>query len=97
MDVGAPTGTDIVAAADGEVVISKYSNSAGNYITINHGGGVSTVYMHASSRLVNVGDHVKKGQLIAKVGSTGRSTGPHLHFGVRVNSEYVNPMNYVSP
>ncbi|CBL35689.1 Membrane-bound metallopeptidase [butyrate-producing bacterium SM4/1] len=97
IDIGASSGSDIVAAADGTVTISTYSYSAGNYIMINHGGGVSTVYMHCSKLLVSVGETVKKGQVIAKVGSTGCSTGPHLHFGVRVNGAYVNPSQYVSP
>lgn len=97
IDIGASSGSDIVAAADGTVTISTYSYSAGNYIMINHGGGVSTVYMHCSKLLVSVGETVKKGQVIAKVGSTGYSTGPHLHFGVRVNGAYVIPSQYVSP
>lgn len=97
IDIGASTGSAIVAAASGEVVVSTYSASAGNYVMVNHGGGVYTVYMHASSRLVSAGDKVKKGQTIAKVGSTGYSTGPHLHFGIRVNGTYVNPRQYVSP
>lgn len=97
IDIGASSESDIVAAADGTVTISTYSYSAGNYIMINHGGGVSTVYMHCSKLLVSVGETVKKGQVIAKVGSTGYSTGPHLHFGVRVNGAYVNPSQYVSP
>ena len=97
IDIGASSGSDIVAAADGTVTISTYSYSAGNYIMINHGGGVSTVYMHCSKLLVSVGETVRKGQVIAKVGSTGYSTGPHLHFGVRLNGAYVNPSQYVSP
>lgn len=97
MDIGASTGSNILAAADGTVTISTYSYSAGNYIMLNHGGGVSTVYMHCSQLLVSPGDAVKQGQVIAKVGSTGYSTGPHLHFGVRVNGAYVNPAKYVSP
>lgn len=97
IDIGAATGTNIVAAAAGEVVVSTYSYSAGNYVMINHGGGVYTVYMHASKLLVSVGETVKQGQVIAKVGSTGYSTGPHLHFGIRVNGTYVNPRQYVSP
>lgn len=97
MDIGASTGTNILAAASGEVIISTYSYSAGNYIMINHGGGVYTVYMHCSQLLASVGDQVSQGQVIAKVGSTGVSTGPHLHFGIRVNGTYVNPANYVSP
>lgn len=97
IDIGAATGTNIVAAAAGEVVVSTYSYSAGNYVMLNHGGGVYSVYMHASKLLCKVGDTVKQGQVIAKVGSTGYSTGPHLHFGIRVNGTYVNPTQYVSP
>lgn len=97
MDIGASSGSNIIAAAAGEVIISTYSYSAGNYIMINHGGGVYTVYMHCSQLLASKGDKVTQGQVIAKVGSTGYSTGPHLHFGIRVNGSYVNPANYVSP
>ena len=97
IDISASTGADIIAAADGEVVISTYSYSAGNYIMIDHGGGVSTVYMHCSKLLVGVGAKVTKGQVIAKVGSTGYSTGSHLHFGIRSGGNYVNPRSYVSP
>lgn len=97
IDIGAASGSNILAAASGEVIISTYSYSAGNYVMINHGGGVYTVYMHCSSLLVSQGDKVTQGQVIAKVGSTGYSTGPHLHFGIRVNGSYVNPLNYVSP
>lgn len=97
IDIRAPFGSNILAAADGEVTISTYSYSAGNYIMVNHGGGVSTVYMHCSQLLVSVGEKVKQGQVIAKVGSTGYSTGNHLHFGVRLNGSYVNPSKYVSP
>ncbi len=97
IDISASTGASIVAAADGQVVISTYSYSAGNYIMIDHGGGVSTVYMHCSQLLVSQGAAVKKGQTIAKVGSTGYSTGSHLHFGIRSGGSYVNPSKYVSP
>ena len=97
IDIGAATGSNIIAAAAGEVVVSTYSYSAGNYVMLNHGGGVYTVYMHASKLLCKVGETVKQGQVIAKVGSTGYSTGPHLHFGIRVNGTYVNPSQYVSP
>ena len=97
IDIGASTGANIIAAADGEVVISTYSYSAGNYIMIDHGGGVSTVYMHCSQLLVSKGAKVTQGQVIAKVGSTGYSTGPHLHFGIRSGGTYVNPRKYVSP
>lgn len=97
IDIGASTGSAIVAAASGTVVIATYSYSAGNYVMINHGGGVYTVYMHCSQLLVSEGQQVKQGQTIAKVGSTGYSTGPHLHFGIRTGGKYVNPQNYVSP
>lgn len=97
IDIPAPSGSSIVAAADGKVVISTYSYSAGNYIMIDHGGGLTTVYMHCSQLLVKEGETVKQGQTIAKVGSTGYSTGPHLHFGVRSSGSYVNPSGYVSP
>ena len=97
IDIGAGSGTSIVAAAGGTVSLATYSSSAGNYVMISHGNGRSTVYMHCSKLLVKAGDTVKQGQVIAKVGSTGYSTGPHLHFGVRINGTYVNPLNYVSP
>ncbi len=97
IDIGASTGSDIIAAADGVVTIATYSASAGNYVMLSHGGGVSTVYMHCSSLNVSEGQSVTQGQVIAKVGSTGYSTGPHLHFGIRSGGSYVNPSNYVSP
>lgn len=97
IDIGASSGSDIIAAASGTVVVSTYSYSAGNYIMLSHGGGVYTVYMHCSKLLVSEGQTVSQGQSIAKVGSTGYSTGPHLHFGVRTGGRYVDPRNYVSP
>ena len=97
IDIGSSTGNAIVAAESGEVIIAQYSASAGNYVMISHGGGCSTVYMHCSELCCSVGDQVSKGQTIAKVGSTGYSTGPHLHFGIRANGNYVNPIAYVSP
>lgn len=96
IDISASVGDKVIAAASGEVVISEYSYSAGNYIMINHGSGMFTIYMHLSKRLADVGDEVNQGQQIGKAGSTGYSTGPHLHFGVRKNGEYVNPTNFVS-
>lgn len=95
IDIGAAYGADIVAAADGTVVFAGYSNSAGNYVTVSHGGGLYTVYMHCSSLVVSKGQTVSRGQVIAKVGSTGISTGNHLHFGVSLNGSYVNPWNYL--
>lgn len=97
IDLAAPYGSSILASAAGVVTASKYSSSAGNYIVIAHGNGVSTVYMHCSSLLVSVGETVEQGQVIAKVGSTGYSTGNHLHFGVIKNGTYVDPLGYVSP
>lgn len=97
IDIPASTGAAITAAASGTVVVSTYSYSAGNYIMISHGGGVYTVYMHCSQLLASEGQTVKQGQTIAKVGSTGYSTGPHLHFGIRSGGRYVNPQSYVSP
>lgn len=91
LDIAAPTGVSILAAKDGVVITSAYSSSAGNYVMINHGNGLNTVYMHASKRNVKVGDKVTQGQKIAEVGSTGYSTGSHLHFGVILNGTYVNP------
>lgn len=97
IDIGAGSGSSIVAAASGTVVISTYSYSAGNYIMLSHGGGVYTVYMHCSRLLVAEGQQVSQGQTIAEVGSTGYSTGAHLHFGIRTDGRYVNPTQYVSP
>lgn len=96
IDIGAASGSAIVASAAGRVTTSTYSSSAGNYVVISHGNGISTVYMHASALYVSEGDMVSQGQKIAAVGSTGYSTGPHLHFGVIVNGSYVNPLNYVN-
>jgi murein DD-endopeptidase MepM/ murein hydrolase activator NlpD len=96
LDIGASTGTKIIAAASGTVVTSAYSVSAGNYIMLSHGDGVYTVYMHCSKLLVSVGQTVSRGDNIALVGSTGVSTGPHLHFGVNIGGEYVDPSKYVS-
>ena len=95
LDMAAPGGSPILAAYDGKVVAAAYSSSMGNYIMIDHGDGLYTIYMHASALYVSTGKEVKKGDTIAAVGSTGRSTGNHLHFGVRLNGNYVNPRNYL--
>lgn len=95
IDIGAPTGEIVVSAAAGEVVISSYSYSAGNYIMINHGSGIFTIYMHLSKKIADVGQEVSQGQKIGEVGSTGYATGPHLHFGIRKNGSYVNPLTFV--
>ena len=95
VDMAAPGGSPILAAYDGKVVASGYSPSMGNYIMIDHGDTLYTIYMHASALYVSTGDYVTRGQKIAAVGSTGRSTGNHLHFGVRLNGQYVDPMGYL--
>lgn len=96
VDLAAPAGSAILAAYDGTVISAAYNDSMGNYVMINHGDGVYTIYMHASALYVSSGQKVSKGETIAAVGTTGRSTGNHLHFGVRVNGEYVDPMGYIS-
>lgn len=95
LDMAAPGGSAILAAYDGDVVAAAYSSSMGNYIMIDHGSGLYTIYMHCSALYVSKGQSVTKGQNIAAVGSTGRSTGNHLHFGVRLNGNYVSPWNYL--
>ena len=94
VDMAAPGGSPILAAYDGTVVSAGYSSTMGNYIYLNHGSGLVTIYMHASALYVSVGQDVNKGDKIAAVGTTGRSTGNHLHFGVRLNGSYVDPMGY---
>lgn len=95
IDIAAPYGATVVAANSGKVIASYYNSSYGNMIIVDHGGGIATLYAHLSSRLVNVGTNVTRGQTIAKVGSTGMSTGPHLHFEVRLNGVYQNPRSYL--
>lgn len=95
IDIGASGGDAIVAAADGTVTTAAYSSAAGNYVMIDHGGGLYTVYMHASALMVSPGQTVSAGQTIAQVGSTGISTGNHLHFGVSLNGSYVSPWSYL--
>ena len=95
VDLAAPAGSNILAAYDGEVVSASYTAAMGNYVMIDHGGGLYTVYMHASKLNVSVGQEVKRGDVIAYVGSTGRSTGNHLHFSVRKDGDYVSPWNYI--
>ena len=90
------SGTPIVAAYDGIVGQAGYNSSMGNYIYLEHGDGLRTIYLHASKLYVSTNTVVKKGDVIAAVGSTGRSTGAHLHFSVRLNGEYVSPWDYIS-
>ena len=96
LDIAAPRGTPIKAAAAGTVTYSGNAGDGyGNYVVIAHANGVKTVYAHCSQLLVSKGQTISQGEVIAKVGSTGNSTGPHLHFEVRVNGSCVNPLNYV--
>lgn len=96
VDMAAPQGTPIYAAKSGKVTKTAFqAGGAGYYVTINHGDGFSSVYMHMTHYIVSPGDYVTAGQVIGYVGSTGGSTGPHLHFGISYNGTYVNPMNYV--
>ena len=95
IDISGKHGANIVAADSGTVITSAYSSSYGNYIVISHGNGITTLYGHMSSRKVSDGAKVTKGQVIGLVGSTGVSTGPHLHFEVSINGSRVNPLNYL--
>lgn len=97
LDLAMPYGTDIRAAKAGTVTLKVYSNDGyGYHLMIDHSGGLSTLYGHCSELLVSEGQHVEQGQLIARVGSTGYSTGPHCHFEVRVNGQQVDPRGYIS-
>ncbi len=96
VDMAAPGGTPILAAYDGAVVQAAYNSSMGNYVMIDHGSGLYTIYMHAQKLMVSTGDEVSRGEQIATVGTTGRSTGNHLHFSVRLNGSYVSPWGYIS-
>lgn len=95
LDIAAPAGTPIKATADGEVIFSGYSGGYGYVVKISHGNGIQTYYGHCSSLYVSTGETVEAGDVIAAVGSTGNSTGNHLHFEVRVNGTEVNPQNYL--
>ena len=95
LDIAAPAGTPIKATADGKVIFSGYSGGYGYVVKISHGNGIQTYYGHCSSLYVSTGETVEAGDVIAAVGSTGNSTGNHLHFEVRVNGTEVNPQNYL--
>lgn len=96
VDLAGPEGTTIVASRAGTVVSAKYSNSGGYMVTIDHGDGFKSVYMHMTHYTVGTGQYVSQGQKIGEMGSTGISTGSHLHFGIAYNGEYVNPAYYVA-
>jgi len=96
VDMAAPKGTPIYAAKSGKVTTASYQKGgAGNYVVINHGDGFTSIYMHMTNYIVSKGQHVNAGQVIGYVGSTGISTGNHLHFGIAYKGEYVNPMKYI--
>lgn len=97
LDIGGPVGTPLYASKAGTVKVSQcgWNGGYGCYIILDHGGGVQTLYGHASQLYVSVGDQVSQGQTIAAMGSTGRSTGPHIHFEVRINGARLNPLKYI--
>ena len=93
-DFSTNVGENVIATANGIVRSSRYYGSFGNYIEVDHGNGYVTAYGHLSKRLVQKGDRIERGDIIAKVGNTGKSTAPHLHYEVRLNEKHVNPNNY---
>lgn len=96
MDIATPKGTGVKATADGVVSFSGWSAGNGNLVVIEHGFGYSTLYAHNSSIIVNIGDKIKRGQIISYSGSTGYSTGPHIHYEIWLNGKSVNPKKYLS-
>lgn len=95
IDIGGDSGTEIYAALSGNVIFAGTAGGYGNYIKLKHDNGYETAYGHCKSLVVKEGQYVEKGQLIAYMGSTGNSTGPHLHFEVKIDGEFVNPLEYV--
>ena len=95
VDLAVPNGTPVVAAKAGVVIVAGWMGGYGNLVVVDHGGGVATAYGHNTSVTVGVGQFVEQGQLIAYSGSTGHSTGPHVHFEVRINGSAVDPMGYL--
>lgn len=96
VDIGVPTGGKVIAANDGIVIKTTYTSSYGNMVMIDHGGGIVTLYAHGSKIIATLGQEVKRGDVIMEAGSTGWSTGPHLHFEVRLDGEYQQPLDYIT-
>ena len=96
VDIGAPEGANFIAANDGIVTKAERNTAYGNMVIVDHGGGISTLYAHGSEILVEVGQSVKRGEVVLKVGSTGYSTGPHAHFEVRINGVTTDPLPYIT-
>ena len=96
VDIGAPMGAQFIAANDGIVTYAGWNTAYGNMVIVDHGGGITTLYAHGSEILVSVGDTIYQGHPVLKVGSTGYSTGPHAHFEVRINGDYVEPLDYIT-
>jgi murein DD-endopeptidase MepM/ murein hydrolase activator NlpD len=95
IDIGVPSGTPVAAAAEGRVIVASYQGGCGNMVAIDHHGGLSTMYCHMSQIFVSVGQEVQRGQAIGAAGSTGLSTGPHVHFQVMQNGNPVDPMGFL--
>jgi len=95
VDIAAPYGSNAIAAANGKVIYTGWRGGYGHTIIVDHGGGMATMYPHLSKYLVKVGDYVKRNQAVGKIGTSGWSTGPHIHFEVRINGDHVNPMPYL--
>lgn len=96
VDIGAPRGAQFIAANDGIVTYAGWNTAYGNMVIVDHGGGITTLYAHGDAILVSVGDIIYQGHPVLQVGSTGYSTGPHAHFEVRINGEYVEPLDYIT-
>ena len=96
VDLASSKNDQIVAVRSGVVTRATYDSAGGWYVVVNHGDGFSSVYMHMTNYIVSVGQTVSAGQLLGYVGSTGVSTGPHLHFAITYNGSYVNPCNYIN-
>ena len=95
VDISAPSGTEVESPADGIVVLAERESGYGNEIRVDHGAGITTRYGHLSKIYVVLGQQVERGQIIGTVGATGRTTGPHLHYEVRVRQTPVNPLKYL--